>query len=227
MGIHTGESIVVAPSQTLSNDEYHQLRETAVNTIRKLGVVGECNIQFAIDPRTGEYVTIEVNARCRGARRWPRKRRATRWPSLPPSWPAAALLPEIPNSVTRATTACFEPALDYVVVKVPRWDLAKFERAEHQIGSSMKSVGEVMAIGRSFEEALQKAVRMVAPGVEGVVGRHGRGLRIWKPSSRTPARSGCSPSPRRSGQAGRSSNCAILRASTPGSSCGFRTWSAC
>jgi len=170
MGIHTGESIVVAPSQTLSNDEYHQLRETAVTTIRKLGVVGECNIQFAIDPRTGDYVTIEVNARL--SRSSALASKATGYPLafVAAKLACGRLLPEIPNSVTRATTACFEPALDYVVVKVPRWDLAKFERAEHQIGSSMKSVGEVMAIGRSFEEALQKAVRMVAPGVEGVVG---------------------------------------------------------
>jgi carbamoyl-phosphate synthase large subunit len=170
MGIHTGESIVVAPSQTLSNDEYHQLRETAVNTIRKLGVVGECNIQFAIDPKTGEYVTIEVNARLSRS-----SALASKATGYPLAFVAAKLacgrrLHEVANSVTRATTACFEPALDYVVVKVPRWDLAKFERAEHRIGSSMKSVGEVMSIGRSFEEALQKAVRMVAPGVEGVVG---------------------------------------------------------
>ena len=170
MGIHTGESIVVAPSQTLSNDEYHQLRETAVNTIRKLGVVGECNIQFAIDPRTGEYVTIEVNARL--SRSSALASKATGYPLafVAAKLACGRLLHEIPNSVTRATTACFEPALDYVVVKVPRWDLAKFQRAEQQIGSSMKSVGEVMSIGRSFEEALQKAVRMVAPGVEGVVG---------------------------------------------------------
>jgi carbamoyl-phosphate synthase large subunit len=169
LGIHTGESIVVAPSQTLSNDEYHELRETAVRTIRRLGVVGECNIQFAINPDTGEYVAIEVNARLSRS-----SALASKATGYPLAFVAAKLacgktLPEVPNSVTRATTACFEPALDYVVVKIPRWDTGKFRGAEAQIGSSMKSVGEVMAIGRSFEEALQKAVRMVSPGVEGVV----------------------------------------------------------
>ncbi len=168
LGIHTGESIVVAPSQTLSNDEYHTLRETAVNTIRQLGVVGECNIQFAINPDTGDYVAIEVNARLSRS-----SALASKATGYPLAFVAAKLacgktLHEIPNSVTRATTACFEPALDYVVVKVPRWDLGKFVRAEREIGSSMKSVGEVMSIGRSFEEALQKALRMVSPGVEGI-----------------------------------------------------------
>ena len=170
MGIHTGESAVVAPSQTLSNDEYHELRQRAVETIRKLGVVGECNIQFAIDPQTGDYATIEVNARL--SRSSALASKATGYPLafVAAKLACGRLLPEIPNSVTKATTACFEPALDYVVVKLPRWDLAKFRRAESQIGSSMKSVGEVMAIGRSFEEALQKAVRMVSPGVEGIIG---------------------------------------------------------
>ncbi len=168
LGIHTGESIVVAPSQTLSNDEYHKLRDTAVRTIRRLGVVGECNIQFAINPSTGEYVAIEVNARL--SRSSALASKATGYPLafVAAKLACGKLLPEIPNSVTRATTACFEPALDYVVVKIPRWDTGKFRGAETQIGSSMKSVGEVMAIGRSFEEALQKAVRMVSPGVEGV-----------------------------------------------------------
>ncbi|MEE9269713.1 MAG: carbamoyl-phosphate synthase (glutamine-hydrolyzing) large subunit [Candidatus Krumholzibacteria bacterium] len=172
LGIHTGESIVVAPSQTLSNDEYHELRELAVRTIRQLGVVGECNIQFAIHPRTGEYVAIEVNARL--SRSSALASKATGYPLafVAAKLACGRLLPEIQNSVTRATTACFEPALDYVVVKVPRWDLAKFRQASRQIGSSMKSVGEVMAIGRSFEEALQKAVRMVSPGLEGVSGDH-------------------------------------------------------
>ncbi|MDH3216263.1 MAG: carbamoyl-phosphate synthase (glutamine-hydrolyzing) large subunit [Candidatus Krumholzibacteria bacterium] len=172
LGIHTGESIVVAPSQTLSNDEYHELRETAVKTIRRLGVVGECNIQFAINPRTGEYVAIEVNARL--SRSSALASKATGYPLafVAAKLACGKLLPEIPNAVTRATTACFEPALDYVVVKVPRWDFGKFRRAESQIGSSMKSVGEVMSIGRSFEEALQKAVRMVSPGVEGVIGEN-------------------------------------------------------
>lgn len=170
MGIHTGESIVVAPSQTLSNDEFHMLRETAVSTIRKLGVVGECNIQFAINPASGEFVAIEVNARLSRS-----SALASKATGYPLAFVAAKLaigktLPEIPNSVTRATTACFEPALDYVVVKVPRWDLGKFRKAERVIGSSMKSVGEVMSIGRSLEEALQKAVRMVAPELEGVYG---------------------------------------------------------
>jgi len=169
LGIHTGESIVVAPSQTLSNDEYHELRETAVRTIRQLGVVGECNIQFAINPETGEYVAIEVNARL--SRSSALASKATGYPLafVAAKLACGKLLPDIPNSVTRATTACFEPALDYVVVKIPRWDFSKFRGAEAQIGSSMKSVGEVMAIGRSFEEALQKAVRMVSPGVEGVI----------------------------------------------------------
>ncbi len=170
LGIHTGESIVVAPSQTLSNDEYHLLRETAVNTIRRLGVVGECNIQYAVHPETGEFVAIEVNARLSRS-----SALASKATGYPLAFVAAKLgcgrtLPEIANSVTRATTACFEPALDYVVVKVPRWDLGKFRGAEREIGSSMKSVGEVMGIGRSFEEALQKAVRMVSPDLEGVVG---------------------------------------------------------
>ncbi len=170
LGIHTGESIVVAPSQTLSNDEYHTLRDTAVTTIRRLGVVGECNIQFAVHPGTGEFVAIEVNARLSRS-----SALASKATGYPLAFVAAKLacgrtLPEIPNSVTGATTACFEPALDYVVVKVPRWDLGKFRGADRKIGSSMKSVGEVMGIGRSFEEALQKAVRMVSPGLEGIIG---------------------------------------------------------
>jgi len=170
LGIHTGESIVVAPSQTLSNDEYHLLRETAVQTIRKLGVVGECNIQYAVNPDTGEFVAIEVNARL--SRSSALASKATGYPLafVAAKLACGKLLHEIPNSVTRATSACFEPALDYVVVKVPRWDLAKFRHADTRIGSSMKSVGEVMAIGRSFEEALQKAVRMVTPGAEGILG---------------------------------------------------------
>jgi carbamoyl-phosphate synthase large subunit len=168
LGIHTGESIVVAPSQTLSNDEYHKLRDVAVHTIRRLGVVGECNIQFAINPTTGEYVAIEVNARL--SRSSALASKATGYPLafVAAKLACGKLLHEVPNSVTRATSACFEPALDYVVVKIPRWDFGKFRGAESRIGSSMKSVGEVMAIGRSFEEALQKAVRMVSPGVEGV-----------------------------------------------------------
>ena len=161
MGIHTGESIVVAPSQTLSNTEYHRLREIAIRTVRHLGVVGECNIQFALHPETGEYRAIEVNARLSRS-----SALASKATGYPLAFVAAKLalghnLAALRNGITRATTACFEPALDYVVVKAPRWDLQKFRNASHSIGSSMKSVGEVMAIGRSFEEALQKALRML------------------------------------------------------------------
>ena len=161
MGIHTGESIVVAPSQTLTNREYHQLRELAIRTVRHLGVVGECNIQFAVHPRTGAYRVIEVNARLSRS-----SALASKATGYPLAFVAAKLglgrnLASLPNAITRATMACFEPALDYVVVKVPRWDLQKFRGAAQRIGSVMKSVGEVMAIGRGFEEALQKALRMV------------------------------------------------------------------
>jgi carbamoyl-phosphate synthase large subunit len=167
MGIHTGESIVVAPSQTLSNRQYHQLRELAIRTVRHLGVVGECNIQFAVHPVTGAYRVIEVNARLSRS-----SALASKATGYPLAFVAAKLglgasLTQLPNAITRATMACFEPALDYVVVKAPRWDLQKFRGASHAIGSSMKSVGEVMSIGRSFEEALQKALRMLGgnPGV--------------------------------------------------------------
>jgi carbamoyl-phosphate synthase large subunit len=161
MGIHTGESVVVAPSQTLTNREYHMLREIAIRTVRHLGVVGECNIQFALCPRTGAYRAIEVNARLSRS-----SALASKATGYPLAYIAAKLalghnLARLRNAITLATTACFEPALDYVVVKAPRWDLQKFRNASHSIGSSMKSVGEVMAIGRSFEEALQKALRMV------------------------------------------------------------------
>jgi carbamoyl-phosphate synthase large subunit len=161
MGIHTGESIVVAPSQTLTNREYHMLRELSIRTVRHLGVVGECNIQFALNPVTGAYRVIEVNARLSRS-----SALASKATGYPLAFVAAKLglgasLAELPNAITRATMACFEPALDYVVVKAPRWDLQKFRGASPNIGSSMKSVGEVMAIGRSFEEALQKAIRMV------------------------------------------------------------------
>jgi carbamoyl-phosphate synthase large subunit len=164
MGIHTGESIVVAPSQTLTNREYHGLREIAIRTVRHLGVVGECNIQFALDPDSGAYRAIEVNARLSRS-----SALASKATGYPLAFIAAKLglgygLPELRNSITGATTACFEPALDYVVVKAPRWDLQKFRGASQSIGSSMKSVGEVMAIGRSFEEALQKALRMLDTG---------------------------------------------------------------
>jgi carbamoyl-phosphate synthase large subunit len=161
MGVHTGESIVVAPSQTLTNREYHKLREIALRTVRHLGVVGECNIQYAVDPHSGDYRVIEVNARLSRS-----SALASKATGYPLAFVAAKLslgcvLTELPNAITRATMACFEPALDYVVVKAPRWDLQKFRGAQLNIGSSMKSVGEVMAIGRSFEEALSKALRMV------------------------------------------------------------------
>jgi carbamoyl-phosphate synthase large subunit len=164
MGVHTGESIVVAPSQTLTNREYHQLRELAIRTVRHLGVVGECNIQFAVHPRSGDYRVIEVNARL--SRSSALASKATGYPLafIAAKLGLGASLSTLPNAITRATMACFEPALDYVVVKVPRWDLQKFRGATQSIGSSMKSVGEVMAIGRSFEEALQKALRMVEAG---------------------------------------------------------------
>jgi len=170
MGIHTGESIVVAPSQTLTNTEYHMLRDLAIRVVRELGIVGECNIQFAVSPRSRDYRVIEVNARLSRS-----SALASKATGYPLALVAAKLalgyaLTELPNSITGVTTACFEPALDYVVVKVPRWDLQKFRRISRRIGSGMKSVGEVMAIGRSFEEALQKALRMLEIGVEGLAG---------------------------------------------------------
>ncbi|XP_050072288.1 CAD protein [Anopheles maculipalpis] len=161
LGIHTGESIVVAPSQTLSNREYNLLRSTAIRVIRHFGVVGECNIQYALNPESEEYYIIEVNARLSRS-----SALASKATGYPLAYVAAKLalaipLPDIRNSVTGVTTAFFEPSLDYCVVKMPRWDLAKFARVSKNIGSSMKSVGEVMAIGRTFEEAFQKALRMV------------------------------------------------------------------
>lgn len=170
MGIHTGESIVVAPSQTLSNREYHFLRQVAVKVARHLGIVGECNIQFALDPRSCEYRVIEVNARLSRS-----SALASKATGYPLAYVAAKIalghsLVELPNAMTGVTQACFEPALDYVVVKMPRWDLKKFRMVSKQLGSAMKSVGEVMAIGRSFEEAIQKAVRMLEVGVPGLVG---------------------------------------------------------
>ena len=169
LGVHTGESIVVAPSQTLTNSEYQNLREVAIRVIRYLGVVGECNIQFALDPASATYRVIEVNARLSRS-----SALASKATGYPLAFIAAKLalghcLVDLRNQVTRVTTACFEPALDYVVVKVPRWDLSKFPGASRQIGSSMKSVGEVMAIGRRFEEALQKALRMLEIGVDGLL----------------------------------------------------------
>ncbi len=169
MGIHTGESIVVAPSQTLSDAEYHGLREVAIRTVRHLGIVGECNIQYALSPTSSEYRVIEVNARLSRS-----SALASKATGYPLAFVAAKIalgksLVEIENSVTKATCACFEPALDYVVVKAPRWDLKKFQGVSEQIGSAMKSIGEVMAIGRKFEEALQKALRMLEIGASGVV----------------------------------------------------------
>lgn len=161
LGIHTGDSIVVAPSQTLSDEDYNMLRTTAVNVIRHLGVVGECNIQYALNPFSREYCIIEVNARLSRS-----SALASKATGYPLAFIAAKLglripLKEVSNSVTKVTCACFEPSLDYVVVKMPRWDLNKFTRVSTQLGSSMKSVGEVMSIGRSFEEAIQKAIRAI------------------------------------------------------------------
>ncbi len=169
LGIHTGESIVVAPSQTLDNREYHSLRELAIRIIRRVGVVGECNVQFALDPDSEDYRVIEVNARLSRS-----SALASKATGYPLAFVAAKLglgygLHELKNSVTRVTTACFEPALDYCVVKIPRWDLNKFSHVSKLIGSSMKSVGEIMAIGRSFEEAIQKGIRMVGIGMHGFV----------------------------------------------------------
>ncbi|CAG8954741.1 hypothetical protein HYFRA_00004666 [Hymenoscyphus fraxineus] len=161
LGIHTGDSIVVAPSQTLSDEDYNMLRTTAVNVIRHLGVVGECNIQYALNPFSREYCIIEVNARLSRS-----SALASKATGYPLAFIAAKLglnipLNQISNSVTKVTCACFEPSLDYVVVKMPRWDLKKFNRVSTQLGSSMKSVGEVMSIGRTFEEAIQKAIRAI------------------------------------------------------------------
>ena len=170
LGIHTGESIVVAPSQTLSNKEYHKLRELSIRIIRRIGVIGECNVQFALDPFSEDYRVIEVNARLSRS-----SALASKATGYPLAFVAAKLgmgygLHQLKNSVTRVTTACFEPALDYVVCKIPRWDLNKFTGVSKQIGSSMKSVGEIMSIGRNFEEAIQKGIRMVGIGMHGFVG---------------------------------------------------------
>ena len=169
IGIHTGESIVVAPSQTLSNREYHKLRSIGIQTIRHLGIVGECNIQYALDPVSEDYRVIEVNARLSRS-----SALASKATGYPLAFVAAKLslgysLAELKNSVTQTTSAFFEPALDYVVVKLPRWDLGKFAGVNRQIGSAMKSVGEVMAIGKSFEEAIQKGLRMLDTGKRGFV----------------------------------------------------------
>jgi carbamoyl-phosphate synthase large subunit len=168
MGVHTGDSIVVAPSQTLSNDEYHMLRLASINAIRSLGIVGECNIQWALNPQRLEFRAIEVNARM--SRSSALASKATGYPLayIAAKLAIGYLLPELVNKVTKVTTACFEPALDYVVVKFPRWDLQKFKHVDRHLGPQMKSVGEVMAIGRCLEEALQKAVRMLDIGKRGL-----------------------------------------------------------
>ncbi|MCX6159522.1 MAG: carbamoyl-phosphate synthase (glutamine-hydrolyzing) large subunit [Ignavibacteriae bacterium] len=170
LGIHTGESIVVAPSQTLTNNEYHKLREIAIKIIRHIGVIGECNVQYALDPESEDYRVIEVNARLSRS-----SALASKATGYPLAFVAAKLalgygLHELKNAVTKTTTACFEPALDYIVCKIPRWDLGKFKGVTKQIGSSMKSVGEVMSIGRTFEEAIQKGLRMIGQGMHGFVG---------------------------------------------------------
>ena len=172
LGIHTGESIVVAPSQTLSNSECHKLRALAIKIIRHIGIVGECNVQYALDPQSEDYRVIEVNARLSRS-----SALASKATGYPLAFVAAKLglgygLFELKNSVTKTTSAFFEPALDYVVVKVPRWDLTKFHGVKRELGSSMKSVGEVMAIGRTFEEALQKGLRMIGQGMHGFVENH-------------------------------------------------------
>uniref|UniRef100_A0A665XET6 carbamoyl-phosphate synthase (ammonia) n=1 Tax=Echeneis naucrates TaxID=173247 RepID=A0A665XET6_ECHNA len=171
LGIHTGDSIVVAPSQTLSNEEYHMLRETAIKVVRHLGIVGECNIQYALHPSSLEYCIIEVNARLSRS-----SALASKATGYPLAFVAAKLalgipLPEIKNAVSEKTTACFEPSLDYIVTKIPRWDLDRFQGMSREIGSAMKSVGEVMAVGRTFEESVQKALRMCHPSVDGFVPR--------------------------------------------------------
>ena len=170
LGIHTGESIVVAPSQTLSNEDYHYLRALAIKIIRHIGIVGECNVQYAYDPKSMEYRVIEVNARLSRS-----SALASKATGYPLAFVAAKLglgygLFELKNSVTKSTSAFFEPALDYIVCKIPRWDLGKFHGVSREIGSSMKSVGEVMAIGRTFEEAIQKGLRMIGQGMHGFVG---------------------------------------------------------
>lgn len=169
LGIHTGESIVVAPSQTLSNSEYHKLRALSIKIIRHIGIVGECNVQYAFDPNSEDYRVIEVNARLSRS-----SALASKATGYPLAFVAAKLamgygLFELKNSVTKTTSAFFEPALDYVVCKIPRWDLSKFHGVDKELGSSMKSVGEVMAIGRTFEEAIQKGMRMIGQGMHGFV----------------------------------------------------------
>src|SRR6056297_1780344 len=169
LGIHTGESIVVAPSQTLTNSEYHKLRKLSIRIIRHIGIIGECNVQYALDPYSEDYRVIEVNARLSRS-----SALASKATGYPLAFVAAKLglgygLHELKNIITKITSACFEPAIDYVVLKYPRWDLEKFKKVSTNIGSEMKSVGEVMAIGRSYEEVLQKAIRMLDTGMNGLV----------------------------------------------------------
>lgn len=169
LGIHTGESIVIAPSQTLTNSEYHKLRELSIRIVRHVGIVGECNVQYAFDPNSEDYRVIEVNARLSRS-----SALASKATGYPLAFVAAKLglgygLFELKNSVTKTTSAFFEPALDYVVCKIPRWDLGKFRGVDRELGSSMKSVGEVMAIGRTFEEVIQKGLRMIGQGMHGFV----------------------------------------------------------
>src|ERR1700751_6109063 len=168
LGVHTGESIVVAPSQTLTNNDYHRLRALSIRVVRHLKIVGECNIQFALDPRSREYRVIEMNARLSRS-----SALASKATGYPLAYIAAKLalghsMADIPNGMTRCTTAFFEPPMDYLVCKIPRWDLTPFSNSVKQLGSEMKSVGEVMAIGRSFPEVLQKALRMLDIGVNGL-----------------------------------------------------------
>ena len=176
LGIHTGESIVVAPSQTLSNEDYHWLRKLAIKIIRHIGIVGECNVQYAFDPESMDYRVIEVNARLSRS-----SALASKATGYPLAFVAAKLglgygLFDLKNSVTKETSAFFEPALDYIVCKIPRWDLGKFHGVRREIGSSMKSVGEVMAIGRTFEEVIQKGLRMIGQGMHGFVGNNQRDI---------------------------------------------------
>lgn len=176
MRVHTGDNIVVAPSQTIDNHEYHMLRSAALRGTKHVGIVGECNIQFALDPSSDRYVAIEIN---------PRLSRSSALASKATGYPLAYMsakiglghsLPELVNRITKSTTACFEPSLDYVVIKHPRWDFAKFEMANRKLGPTMKSVGEVMAIGRTFEESLQKAIRMLEIGYDGLVSNRANGM---------------------------------------------------
>lgn len=197
MGIHTGESIVVAPSQTLTNDEYHLLREIAIKVVKSLPIVGECNIQYALNPANGEYRIIEVNARLSRS-----SALASKATGYPLAYIAAKLsigysLAEIPNQVTSATCAFFEPALDYVVVKIPRWDFLKFKDMDETIGSEMQSVGEVMAIGRTFEEAFQKAIRCLDLDYEGIISDELETCKIGKLTNKKIVLKNINPTPTR------------------------------